>query len=260
MTTSALINTVRALRNRAERLKSGRFYAEGNRVVAQAIAAGYDIDYAVVAPDIVSSDLAWASLAQLAEQGVPLHEMGVKAFNRLSFKRNPSGIGAVVRARTETLDAIDTLDGLGWVALDSVGNAGNLGAILRTTDAVGCAGVIMLGHTTDVYHPDTVRASMGAIFQQRLVSASFEAFATWVARHGHPVVGTSGDVPTSYREVRYPLPLIVLMGSERLGLSAEQQAICTHVVHIPMVGTVDSLNLSVATGVILYELLAQSSA
>lgn len=254
---SRLIAHIRDLRNRHQRVSSGTFYAEGNRIVAQAVAAGMTVELAVVAPELVTSDLVHATVADLRARGVPVHEMRVDDFNRLSFKRNPSGLGAVVHGSIATLDGLTPDGGLGWVALDGVGNAGNLGAILRTTDAVGCDGVILIGDTTDPYHPDTVRASMGAIFSQRLVQASWPDFVAWKRRTGVPVVGTSGDARADYRGVAYPLPLVLMMGSERLGLSAEQQALCDLVVRIPMVGTGDSLNLSVATGIILYELFHQ---
>src|SRR5207245_8395225 len=133
------------------------------------------------------------------------------------------------------------------------GNPGNLGAILRTCDAVGCAGIILLGDTTDPYHPAALRASMGAVFSQRLVRAQLDEFARWKREHGYIVVGTSVTAEQEYRQVSYPAPLVLLMGSERLGLSAEQQAVCDMLVRIPMVGTGDSLNLAVATRGVLYE-------
>jgi RNA methyltransferase, TrmH family len=178
-------------------------------------------------------------------------ELTPAAFGSISFKENLQGIGAVVRPRADTLADVDTSDGLGWVALDAVGNPGNLGAILRTTDSVGCAGLILLGDTTDPYHPAALRASMGAIFGQRLVRAS------WKEERRYPVVGTSGEGEVEYRHAVYPSPMVLLMGSERLGLSPEQQAVCDLVVRIPMVGTSDSLNLGVATSVVLYEIFYQ---
>ncbi len=142
-----------------------------------------------------------------------------------------------------------------WVALEAVQDPGNLGTILRTCDATGCRGVFLLDHTTDAYDPTALRASMGAIFSQRLVKASFQAFADWKRFHHYSVVGASDAAVLNYRQADYPLPMILLMGSERQGLSPQQQTLCDLVVSIPMHGSSDSLNVSIATAVVLYEIL-----
>jgi TrmH family RNA methyltransferase len=125
---------------------------------------------------------------------------------------------------------------------------------------VGAAGAILLGPTTDPYDPAALRASMGAIFSQRLVRATFDEFAAWKRGAPYAVAGTSGAAPHEYRAVAYPRPLVLLMGSEREGLSPQQQALCDLLVSIPMVGRSDSLNLAVATGVVLYEIFQQRRA
>jgi TrmH family RNA methyltransferase len=145
----------------------------------------------------------------------------------------------------------------GWVALVEPADPGNLGTILRTADAVGVAGVIVLGDATDPYDPAALRASMGAIFAVQLARASFDEFAAWKRACGVFLVGTSDQAPVDYQEVAYPQPLVLLMGSERQGLGPEQQALCDLMVRLPMRGRSDSLNLAVATGVMLYELLSQ---
>jgi TrmH family RNA methyltransferase len=197
----------------------------------------------------------------LRAAGVLLLELTAAQFGGISFKENLQGIGAVVRPRLQTLaDVVPDRRSLGWVALATVGNPGNLGAILRTCDAVGCAGIILLGETTDPYHPSAVRASMGAVFSQRLVRAELAAFGRWARDQGWVVAGTSPAAGVEYRQAVYPRPVVLLMGSERLGLSPEQQALCDLLVRIPMIGTGDSLNLAVATGVVLYEVFHQHRA
>jgi TrmH family RNA methyltransferase len=101
---------------------------------------------------------------------------------------------------------------------------------------------------------------MGALFSQRLVTASFPEFAHWKRQRSYTLVGTSGAATLDYRQTSYTSPLVLLMGSEREGLSTEQQALCDIMVRIPMVGRSDSLNLAVATGVVLYEIFYQSAA
>ncbi|NTU86015.1 MAG: RNA methyltransferase, partial [Chloroflexales bacterium] len=131
---------------------------------------------------------------------------------------------------------------------------------IRTADAVGAAGVIIVGHGADPYDPAALRASMGAAFATRLARASWEQLAGWKRATRAYVVGTSDQAPTDFQSVACPQPLVLLMGSERQGLSHDQQALCDLVVSIPMRGKSDSLNLAVATGVMLYELLRQGRA
>jgi TrmH family RNA methyltransferase len=117
--------------------------------------------------------------------------------------------------------------------------------------------VILLGTGTDPYDGAALRGSMGAIYNQRLVRASWDEFVAWKAQHGYTVVGTSDKATTDYQAMLYQAPLVLLMGSERHGLSAEQQAVCDTMVSIPMVGRSDSLNLAVATAIVLYEMFNQ---
>ncbi|TLN13658.1 RNA methyltransferase, partial [bacterium] len=144
-----------------------------------------------------------------------------------------------------------------WVVLDSVADPGNLGTILRTSDSTGCRGVILLDQSTDPYDPSCIRASMGALFSQTLVKASFEEFTDWKRSTGIQVVGTSDKAQQNYHSYDYPRNLALLMGSERQGLQAKPLEICDSVVRIPMVGNSDSLNLAVATAVVLYEIFNQ---
>ena len=255
--TNAKVKQIRRLRSRHERERTGTFYVEGIRIVAQAVQSGAPIEMGVISAELLSSEYGWDLVASLRVAGVPIVELSPAAFASISFKENLQGIGAVVRPRLESLEDIRPALSEVWVALDAVGNPGNLGAILRTCDAVGFAGVIMLGDTTDPYHPAALRASMGAIFAQRLVRATFADFVRWKCEGGYTVAGASVTAAHEYRQVAYPSPLVLLMGSERRGLSVEQQAACDVLVRIPMVGTADSLNLAVATSVVLYEIFHQ---
>lgn len=252
-----VVKQVRQLRTRQERERTGTYYIEGARIVAQAIQSGAEITLGVVGPDLIAGAHAVETVAALRATGAPIVELSNSAFEGISFKENLQGIGAVVRYQVGALDAVPASDGRVWVALDGVGNPGNLGAIMRTCDAVGCAGLILLGDTTDPFHPLAVRASMGSLFALRMVRARFDEFAQWKSKKGYTVVGTSPDVQTEYRDAVYPESSILLMGSERLGLSVQQQAVCDLLIRIPMVGTCDSLNLGVATSIVLYEMFQQ---
>ncbi len=254
---NATIKAIRHLRQRKLRDESGTFYIEGIRLVGQAVASGASVETCVVAPALLSSPYARGLADQLRVSGAVVLDVTPEVFRGLAMKDNPQGIGAVVHQCWSDLGDITEMHGLGWVALDGVADPGNLGTILRTCDAVGCEGVLLLGDTTDPHDPSAVRASMGAVFSQRLARANFDDFASWRTEYGHPLVGTSDQAEQPYRAVAYPTPLVLLMGSERHGLTDAQRAICDAVVRIPMAGTADSLNLAVATGVVLYEVFHQ---
>lgn len=252
------IKQIRALRQRQERATTSQFLVEGIRIVAEAVQMGAPIEALIVAPDLLTSPFAHALVAAQRAAGTAIIETSGDVFASLSSKDGPQGLAAVVRQRWHTLSDLDPAAGLCWIALNAISDPGNLGTILRTSDAVGGAGVILLGNCTDPYDPATARASMGALFTQRLVQSSWIAFANWQRASGWHVVGAADSATTQYRAFPYPRPLILLMGSEREGLSPEQQALCVAMVSLPMRGHADSLNLAVATGVLLYEVLHQA--
>jgi RNA methyltransferase, TrmH family len=255
---NARIKQIRGLRNRHEREQTGLFFIEGIRIVVEAVQSGAKIETLVVAPALLKSQIAQEIVQQKREQGVSILEVSPEVFKSLSVKEGPQGIGAVVHEHWEPLDNVRLTDDLCWIALDAAQDPGNIGTILRTSDAVGSTGLMLLGNCADPYDPSAIRASMGAIFSQRLVKASFADFARWKELHHYTVAGTSDSAHLEYREAHYTPPLLLLMGSERQGLSPEQQAVCDMMVCIPMVGHSDSLNLAVATGIVLYEIFYQA--
>jgi len=254
------IKQIRSLRHRPEREKSGLFFIEGIHIVTEAVQLGVEIETLVVAPDLLKSQFGREIIQVQQEHGTPCIEVTTEVFSSISSRDGPQGIGAVVRQRWEVLEHIRLANGQYWVAVDAAQDPGNIGTILRTGDAAGSAGLILLGNCADPYDATALRASTGAIFSQRLVNASFADFVQWKQQHNYFVVGTSRAAPRDYRTVTYLFPLVLLMGSERLGLSSEQQATCDMMVKIPMVGRSDSLNLAVATGITLYEIFHQSHA
>ena len=251
------IKAIRALNSRKQRDDTGRFFVDGLHLVAAAAQQQADIEDCVVAPDLLTSAFGRELVRSLAHRSAHIIEVTADVFHSLAAKEHAQGVGIVARQRWLDLWRARPETGQCWVALDTVQYPGNLGTILRTCDAVGGAGVILLGNTTDPYDPAAVRASLGAIFSQRLARASFAEFTAWCRRYGVTVVGTSPAATRDYQAVAYQPPLVLLMGSEPRGLSPEQQALCDVTVNIPMVGHSDSLNLAVATGIMLYEVFNQ---
>ena len=218
---------------------------------------GADIQTLIATPQLLDTRFGQELFHGPSRTRAPCLVVTGEVFDSLASKETAHGIGAVVRQRWEKLENIRPSGELCWVALDGVQYPGNLGTILRTGDAVGGAGAILLGTTTDPYDPAAVRASTGAIFSQRLARASFTDFCAWKRSHRCTVVGTSPDAATDYQAVAYRPPVVLFMGCERYGLSGEEQALCDVTVKIPMVGRSDSLNLAVATGIVLCEIFNQ---
>lgn len=248
------IKAIRRLRQRRERERSGTFFVEGIRLVAEAARTGASVEQCVVAPELLASAFARGVVRELRERSVPVLEVSREVFGSLSGRENPQGIGAVVRQDLDGLAELPVSPTLGFVALDGVADPGNLGTILRTCDGAGFDGVILLGETTDPYDLTALRASMGAVFTRRIARAGWPELLEWRAARGYQLVGAASGARTSYRGAAYVPPLVLLVGSERAGLSAEQKAVCDLTVSIPMAGAADSLNLAVAAGILMYEI------
>lgn len=256
-TANPTIKQIRKLHEKKERLQTGLFYIEGLRIVIEALQQGADVECLVVAPDLLTSEFGWQKVEEENRRGIQVFQVGQAVFTSLASKENPQGIAAVVRQRWQDASNLHLASQDLWVALDSVADPGNLGTILRTNDAVGGKGVILLDNSTDPYDLTSIRASMGAIFSQGLVKTTFDQFLQWKQDHDYVLVGTSDSAAVDYCQASYPLPMILLMGSERLGLSEEHMHACDQLVSIPMVGRSDSLNLAVAAGVMLYQIFNQ---
>ena len=144
-----------------------------------------------------------------------------------------------------------------WLGFEWVRSAGNLDTIIRSAQATGTRGIIFLGDGIDPFAPRVIRPTMGAIFHQELIRTTPEAFARWKRRVRCSVIGTSAEARQEYRAIRYDGPTVIMMGSERKGLSETQRDLCDSFVRIPMRGRIDSLNLAVAASVILHEVWNQ---
>jgi TrmH family RNA methyltransferase len=255
---NASIKDIRRLvRDRKSRRESGQFYIEGLRIVSEALHQHAQIETLIYAPQLLVSSYGQDLIQDAADRGLALLEVSEEVFRSFALKDGPQGIAALVKPHWSTLDAVILKENDLWTALYQVADPGNLGTILRTMDAVGGQGVILLDLSTDPFDPSAVRASMGAIFSQKLVHVSFDEFQTWKNANSIKVVGTSDAAANDYHGYSYPSSLILLMGSERQGLPPEYVSICDGLVSIPMLGVSDSLNLSVAAGIVLYEILNQ---
>ena len=187
----------------------------------------------------------------LRETTVPVMRVGAEEFRRLSIAPTPQGIAAVVRQEVRTL-ADGAVKSRVWACLESVRSPGNLGTIARTCEAAG-AGLMLLGDELDPYDPQVMRASMGSLLAIRKVRATAAELRAWKRERSATIVGASADARRDFRTLTGARPLVLMIGCERRGMSATQRGLCDTLVRIPMVGGLDSLNVAVAAGLLLYE-------
>ncbi len=250
------------LNQRKAREDSSLFVAEGIHHVGEAVQARARIEYLCYSPALLTSEFANRIIHEQVELGVACLAVDAETFTSLAGKENPQGILAVIHKPDLLLKDLSPQNFPCGVALLAPQDPGNIGTILRTIDATGASGLLLLDDpainqfSSDPSHPSAVRASMGTIFWHPVVSASFGEFVSWAKANFYAILGTSAHAAHDYRQADgFEEPLILLMGSERDGLNAGQSAACDVMLKIPMLGRVSSLNLAVATGLILYSVL-----
>lgn len=250
-----LIKLARSLRQKKYRSESGLFLVEGIHHVGEVVEAGWDIQTVLYAPDLLTSDFAVNLVNQLVRNQVNIQPVTPSVMNSLAEKDNPVGILALVHQRNLSLQQHPPRDVSSAVALVSPQDAGNVGSILRTMDAVGLDVLFLIDGGVDAYHPTVIRASMGAFFWKKINTTTFDDFVAWAHQSGARILGTSAHAKMDYRAVNIFKPWVLVLGSEQKGLSTEQQAACEMIISLPMRGRTSSLNLSVAAGILLYEWL-----
>ena len=254
------LKALRALHEKKYRRADGRFLAEGLRIVAEAVETGVVPEVLVFAEGRAAHPLVARLIAATEGGGGQAIATTPDLLGRLTLKDNPQAVVGVFRAHPTPLEQLDpTAAGL-WLVVEAVKDPGNLGTILRTGDAVGAGGVILLDDCCDAYGTEAVRASMGAIFTQRVTQIDGPTFFTWVRGGPGFVAGAALDRAVDYRRVAFPAPTFLLMGNEQSGLPDAYAEQCDVLVKLPMRGRADSLNVAVATGVLAYAVVAAHDA
>lgn len=242
----------RRLHSRKERRATGRFLVEGIRPVRAALTSRAQIEVVLYVPDLLRNGYGQETIDLARARHIPCQALTPSQFASIATRENPRGIAAVGRQIWSRLDDLNYV-AAPLVVLHEPQDPGNLGTILRTCDAVGAGGVILTGDAVDPWHPTAIRAAMGATFAVPLVRCEVEAVVQWATMRQVALIGTSDQAATDYAAHSYADQFVLLMGSERQGLPAELETISTTMVRIPMAGQADSLNLAVATSLVLYE-------
>ncbi|MBI1197526.1 MAG: RNA methyltransferase [Phenylobacterium sp.] len=250
--TNPTVKAVRALHMRKERDETGLFVAEGLKNVTEGVETGHAPRILMFGPEAAKHPLLRKAVAATGAAGGEVIEVTQDILAKVSRRDNPQAVVGVFAQAFRPLGETEPGPAGCVVALHRVRDPGNLGTIVRTADAAGCGGVILVGECCDPYSVEAVRATMGSIFAVPLSKASEAEFAAWRAGWTGSVVGTLLSATVDHRQARYEKPALVLMGNEQQGLTPDMAALCDVNVKIPMRGRADSLNLSVATGVMIY--------
>ena len=250
--TNPTVKAVRALHLRKEREESGLFLAEGLKLIGEALDIGHTPTILMFGAQARAQPFLQRVAAATEKAGGAVIEVTHDILEKVSRRENPQMVVAVFPQRFGELAALDPASSGCWVALQAVRDPGNLGTIVRTADAAGCGGVILIGDCCDPYSVEAVRATMGSIFALPLFKAGVAEFIAWRAAWPGSVVGTLLSASVDHRSADYHRPTLILMGNEQAGLPPELAATCDVNVKIPMRGRADSLNLAVATGIMIY--------
>ncbi len=247
-----VVKKLRSLSAKKYRDEDGIFIVEGARHVNDALAAGWQLDVVAFAPKALHDPAAVNVLKTARAAKAQVIEVTESILGSITNRDNAQLLLATFKQKKLGLDALaESL----WVALEGIRDPGNLGTILRTADAVGAKGVLLLGTCCDPWSFEAIRASMGSFARVPLAQSSVAEFTSWKKNYKGKVIGTHLHAKAvDYRDAPTALPLLLVMGSESDGLSADVAAACDTLVKIPMTGGTESLNLAVSTGIMLYEI------
>lgn len=249
-----IVKDIKALTVKKSREESGAFLAEGLKLVIDALELGWTIRTLVYAKAAKGKPLVEQVAAKTVAAGGLVLEVSEKVIGSITRRDNPQMVVGVFEQRWRPLRDVRPKAGETWVALDRVRDPGNLGTIIRTADAAGASGVILVGETTDPFSLETVRATMGSVFAVPVVKATPEEFLAWKKTAGVAVVATHLAGAVDYRTIDYKKkPVVILMGNEQSGLPDALAKEADALARIPQAGRADSLNLAVATAVMLFE-------
>ncbi|MFE0018116.1 TrmH family RNA methyltransferase [Mesorhizobium sp. NPDC059054] len=250
-----LVKDIKALALKKFRDSQNAFMAEGLKLIIDALDLGWQIRTLVFAKAGRGNPVVEKVAARTVAAGGTVLEVSEKVLSAITRRDNPQMVVGVFSQKYMALKDVRPKNGDVWVALDRVRDPGNLGTVLRTVDAVGAKGVILIGDTTDPFSLETVRATMGSVFAVPVARATPDTFLSWRKNFPGLVVGTHLKGAVDYRSVDFSnRPVLLLMGNEQQGLPDDLANSCDRLLRIPQAGRADSLNLAVATGVMLFEI------
>jgi TrmH family RNA methyltransferase len=253
---NSTVKLLRSLRDKKARRAEGLFLAEGLRILAEARDSGRLPEIVAFSAEGARHPLAAEIIAATEAAGGDAIETTPDILSKMSGKDNPQMLIGAYRQPDSALERIDRSTAPLWIVAQALRDPGNIGTILRTGDAVGAGGLILVDDSADPFSVEAVRASMGALFTQEIGVARWPEFIAWLRSGEGQLVGTSLKATKDYLESDYRRPCFLLIGNEQQGLPAEYEAQCDLLVKIPMAGRADSLNAAVAAAVMAFAINA----
>jgi TrmH family RNA methyltransferase len=251
------VKRLRSLRDKKARRSEGLFLAEGLRIIAEARDEGRLPEILAFSGAGGVHPLAAEIIAETEDHGGDVIETTPDILTKMSGKDNAQMLLGAYRQPGTALSQIDRKRSDLWLVAQALRDPGNIGTILRTADAVGAGGLILVDDCADPFSVEGVRASMGAIFTQQIAAAPWLEFLDWLRSGDGQLVGTSLKATDDYLEGEYRRPCFLLIGNEQQGLPADYEAECDLLVKIPMAGRADSLNAAIAAAVMAFQVRAQ---
>ena len=253
---NSTVKLLRSLRDKKARRAEGLFLAEGLRILTEARDSGQLPEIVAFSSEGARHPLAAEIIAATEAAGGDAIETTPDILTKMSGKDNPQMLLGAYRQPETLLERLDRAASPLWIVAQSLRDPGNIGTILRTGDAVGAGGLIMIDDCADPFSVEAVRASMGALFTQQVATARWPEFISWLRGGEGQLVGTSLKATQDYLEAGYRQPCFLLIGNEQQGLPADYEAECDLLVKIPMAGRADSLNAAMATAVMAFAIKA----
>jgi RNA methyltransferase, TrmH family len=250
------VKRLRSLRDKKARRSQGLFLAEGLRIIAEARDSGQLPEIIAFSAEGAKHPLAAEIIAATESTGGDAVETTPDILSKMSGKDNPQMLLGAYRQPDASLERIDRSKAPLWICAQALRDPGNMGTILRTGDAVGAGGLILIDDSADPFSVEAVRASMGAVFTQDIAVTRWPEFVSWLRSGEGQLVGTSLKATRDYLEAEYRQPCFLLIGNEQHGLPADYESECDTLVKIPMAGRADSLNAAMATAVMAFAIKA----
>ncbi len=250
------VKYLRSLRDKKHRKRAGQFLVEGLRLLEDARASGRLPTTLVMAEGRDPHDLLARLEAEVIAAGGEVIATSPDILSKITGKENAQSVAGVFDEWDTSLGALDRNTAPIWLAAQALRDPGNLGTMLRTCDAVGAGGLILIDDCADPFSTEAVRASMGAVFTVGLAQARWDEFLPWLRGGTGQLVAASLRDAVPYRDAAYQAPCFILVGNESQGLPEEYEMACDLRVTMPMKGRADSLNAAVAGAVLAYEVLA----
>ena len=250
------VKLLRSLRDKKTRRAEGLFLAEGLRILAEARDSGQLPQIVAFSAEGARHSLAAEIIGAAEAAGGDAIETSPEILSKMSGKDNPQTLIGAYRQPEASLERLDRSRSPLWIVVQALRDPGNIGTILRTGDAVGAGGLILVDECADPFSVEAVRASMGAIFTQEIAAARWPQFLDWLRSGDGQLVGTSLNSTNDYLGVEYERPCFLLIGNEQQGLPMEYESECDLLVKIPMAGRADSLNAAIAAAVMSFAIKA----